>query len=520
MDASKNSTVRTTAQTTANQPTGHTHALGLKQFKKHTGVRALIHDLHRMVSSVQLAITLLSTLALATLVGVLMPQEGLVELADIKRQFGESYLYLRALGLFNVFSSPWFIALQVLFFINLIFGSMLWLRPAVRSVFVPIFCSAQHIALTHGQAPPLTLPHSAQNTKSLLIQHLKRRGWRIVQDPKNTLQLYAAKGDYGRLGPVVAHIGIALLLTGSLLAALTGFKAQHLLEPGQTVMLPQAERVIKNAPEAIWLGHVPNIKLGVKQFNVEFNQSTPQDLKRGVSPTPKQYYCDIEVVTEDGQKIAQQISVNHPLTLGDITVYQATFAPTGKLSLEINHKPVTVNADRMFGDRAVAEVPVMVNRKPMTLIVFPFLVQQDAGVSAHHIRAFLHDGQGFYGLSKADAAKNRPVMPENLQLFEGESGTLGPVHVAFRAPVFASGLLIKKAPELPWMMLAFTLISLGVLMSLTPQRRLWLALQAANATDTTDATNAAQTTIYWLPKTRKAKLAYQKELEDLARALR
>src|SRR5688572_22814169 len=72
-----------------------------------------VWDLLACFRSVQLAIVLLSLLALATLAGVLLPQDGLVETAEIKRQMGQNYRLFKAMGLFNVYSSFWFISLEV-----------------------------------------------------------------------------------------------------------------------------------------------------------------------------------------------------------------------------------------------------------------------------------------------------------------------------------------------------------------------------------------------------------------------
>jgi hypothetical protein len=66
--------------------------------------------------SVHFAIVLLSLLAVGTLIGVVMPQEGMVEMAAIKRQFGTHFNFFQTLGFFHVYSSFWFITLQVLFF--------------------------------------------------------------------------------------------------------------------------------------------------------------------------------------------------------------------------------------------------------------------------------------------------------------------------------------------------------------------------------------------------------------------
>ncbi|MEZ4575771.1 MAG: cytochrome c biogenesis protein ResB [Vampirovibrionales bacterium] len=80
--------------------------------------------------SVQLAVVLLALLAAATIAGVVLPQEGNVDVAQIQKQFGPNYAFMKQLGMFGVFSSFWFITLEVLFFFNLLIGSFKWLKPA------------------------------------------------------------------------------------------------------------------------------------------------------------------------------------------------------------------------------------------------------------------------------------------------------------------------------------------------------------------------------------------------------
>ena len=70
------------------------------------------------LSSVKLAIALLSLIALTCIVGTLIPQAALDEYG---RRHGEGmYAFLRASGLTDVFHAPWFFGLLCLFVLNLV----------------------------------------------------------------------------------------------------------------------------------------------------------------------------------------------------------------------------------------------------------------------------------------------------------------------------------------------------------------------------------------------------------------
>src|SRR5690349_14590570 len=180
--------------------------------------------------SVHLAIVLLSLLAVATLAGVLIPQEGIVDVLEIKRDFGPNYRILKAMGLFSVYSSYWFIALEVMFFFNLLFGSFQWLKPAFLAATRKTFCGPEHI-----QASPHKLvyqsEHSLGENTTQITALLKQFRYRLHKAPSaqqrpGQVLMYACKGNLSRLGPVVAHFGILMMLVASVYGAFFGFKAQ------------------------------------------------------------------------------------------------------------------------------------------------------------------------------------------------------------------------------------------------------------------------------------------------------
>jgi cytochrome c biogenesis protein len=443
-------------------------------------------DTFHIFQSVQLAIVLISSLVVGIMLGVFMPQEGMVELQQIKTQFGQWYWPLKALGMFNVYSSYWFLTLEILFFFNLLAGSFRWLKPAI-------------IAATAKATLPVVAIQKAKpswqwqwsGSPEAIDAVLRQRKYQRINHVDNSS--YWTKGSWTRFGPAVAHIGILSMLMASVFGAFTGFKAQKAAVPGETFSIPQADNFTTGVPVQFWQGKPPNWKLRVKDFRVDMYANKPD--------TVKQYYCTLDVLDNTGKFIKTQvISVNYPLQMGDVMVYQASFAPTGKLFLSVNGKPVSVKASEQMQDRPVAWVPIPNSNR--TLMIFPFFIQQDPGVKQNYLVAMLRENNRFVG--------QRPgKMPDNLRLKAGEAGTLAGVTLTYHKPELMTGLQIKSAPETAWIYLSFLVICLGTVMCFFSQRRLWVGL-------TTDGHQPnGQWVLSILPKTNKGKIGFRQEMAQL-----
>lgn len=454
--------------------------------------------------SVQLAIVLLSLLALATMAGVLIPQEGIVELQQIKRDFGANYRTFKAMGLFNVYSSYWFVALEVLFFFNLLFGSFQWLKPAFLAATRNTFFSASYIKHS-PQRLILDSPEPVEATVGRVSGWLRKQRYAVHQAPANAQSsdaklLYATKGNFFRFGAVVVHTGILLMLLASVYGVFFGFKAQKLAVPGETFALPDSQMFKTNIDPSIWLGSVPDWKIRVNDFRIEYY---PEGQTPANNAVVKQYYADLSVLNAQGKETKREtISVNHPLAVDDTVLYQASFNPTGKLFVEVDGKRLTLDTNTEFMNR-----PVSLSELPngRALLVFPFFVQQDPDVTRNNVVIFLRDAKGFVG---AQPGK----MPPNLRLREGESGEFSGMRFKYVRPEMQTGLQIKKGPEVPWMYLSYIIIIVGTIMCVFTQRQVWVAV--------TPAVEGQGSQLALTFKTKKAKLSFMKELQRLQVALR
>ncbi len=470
---------------------------------------AQVWQLLGVFRSVQLAIVLLSLLGLGVLIGVLIPQDGLVETFELKTQYGQWYRPMAAAGLFTVYSSAWFIALQVLFFFNLLFGSFQWLRPATRAAVQVTYSGPEH-ALASPNRAILSTNQSKDDTVSKVALALKKRGYWVHtrhDDVSGQTRVYAHQWNISRLGPVVAHIGILLLLVASVIGAFTGFKGQQMLAPGQTGDFAALDNFTPSMSAPWWQGSKPDWKMVLHDFDIEYYAADPT--------TPKQYISDLELQSADGVTLARQdVSVNHPLDYDGVMFYQANFAPTGKFFLTVNGEPTVASINTTVEERPISLLPVGPPEAKQSLVIFPFFVQRDEGVTRNHVQVFLHDGT-----SVADWQANDKV-PPHATLFEGDTQRLsnakGSVTVGFDHPQIATGFQIKKAPETPWMYTAFAIIMLGTVLCFFSQRQVWVAIVPPGAGR---HARSNDTVLYLSYKTNKAKWSFLKQRAELEAAL-
>lgn len=454
---------------------------------------AAYKEVYTIFRSVQFAVICIAMLALGTLIGVVTPQEGNVDASEIQKQFGLHYPFLRTLGFFNVFSSFWFITLEVLFFFSLLIGSFKWLKPAylaaTQVAFLPVNLMSQK-PLSHSIITPMT--GTADECIAEVTTQLKKQRYTVHTDAENK-QIYATKGHFMRLGPVIAHIGILLCLIASVQGAFTGFKAIKMAVPGETFNITQSNTFKTNTPMSVWLGSIPTWTISLHSFKIDYYKDHPE--------TAMNYYSDLQISDKDGNPLKREtISVNHPLTYDDITIYQSSFAPTGKFWVSVNGQKNLMSLNREFNDRRIAEASLS---DGSILLMVPFFANQDPGVTETHAVFLIEDPRH---------PSPQGVMPANIKLGIGESGKLKGHTIEYVEPQMSSGFQIKRAPEVALMYLSYLIIGIGTIMCVFSQRQVW-------ATLTPYAGDDKRWTLTMTPKTNKARLAFQRELFQLHLAL-
>jgi cytochrome c biogenesis protein len=168
-----------------------------------------------LISDLRLAIVLLLLLALASGIGTAIPQRESAELYH-RLYDAEPWLGLLrgdavlALQLDHVYSSGWFLALLAWLGLALLLCS--WRRqwPALQASlrWIDYRSPRQLSKLALAETVDSAEPEAALER---LAQALHAGGWQLRRQPQ---RLAARRGIVGRVGPLLVHAGLVLLLVG------------------------------------------------------------------------------------------------------------------------------------------------------------------------------------------------------------------------------------------------------------------------------------------------------------------
>lgn len=305
-------------------------------------------SLVELLSSMRFAISLLSILAVASIVGTVLKQAEPYN--NYLIQFGPFWFQVfEKLGLYDVYHAGWF--LLILGFLVASTSVCIWrnapnfareMKSFREHVSEQSLAAFKHKHEAATAQPPEALAASAQ-------RYLEGQGYQVRSLPREDGVLLAAKaGSWNRLGYFLAHAAIVMICIGGLMDGNLVFKAQQLmglkkietrdipqsqvpaisrLSPSNpsfrgSVQIPEgssADVVFLNVADGYLVQDLP-FSVGLKQFRIE-HYSTGQ---------PKNFESDVELFDRSGKKIREAtIAVNHPLIHDGIAIYQASFADGG-----------------------------------------------------------------------------------------------------------------------------------------------------------------------------------------------
>lgn len=412
-------------------------------------------ELIPFLADLRLAIVLLLLIALFSITGTVIEQgqSAAFYQANYPEQpalFGFlTWKVILQTGLDHVYRTWWFLALLILFGSSLTACTFKRQLPALRW-----FSRTWNFYTQPRQFQKFALSAEFnQGSVDDLVPLLEQRRYRVFRQDNS---LYAHKGIVGRVGPIVVHIGILVILLGGIWGAMTGFIAQEMIPSGATFQIrnitdagPFAERQVPKD----WA-------VKVNRFWIDY---TPDG-------TIDQFYSDMSVLDQAGQEVKRQtIHVNEPLRYRGVTLYQADWAIAG-VRVRLNNSPIfqlpmaqldTGGKGRLWG--------TWIPTKP----------DLSEGVSL-----IAKDLQGT--VIVYDAAGKLVATVRSGMATEVNGVTLKVLDL-----IGSTGLQIKADPGIPIVYAGFALLMLGVIMSYISHSQIW-ALQVDGQCFVGGKTNRAQ----------------------------
>lgn len=206
--------------------------------------------------------------------------------------------FILLFGLNHLYSTFWFYLLLVLLAISLISCTFIRQFPLLKNSKSILFRSNSIIT-----EPICSKFYSLPFTKDFLITKLKNKFYYFYQKQSH---IYGFKGLIGRIGPILVHLSLLLLLMGGAFGAFLNLQSEEIIPKGE---ISHIQNPIKTGTFTT----VPTIPIRVNDFWIEYKNKKLS-----------QFYSDLSILDIHGNELKNQtISVNHPLKLKDIDIYQS-----------------------------------------------------------------------------------------------------------------------------------------------------------------------------------------------------
>lgn len=427
----------------------------------------LSRQLLQKIADLRFAIILLLLIAVFSITGTVIEQEQSLDF--YKENYPEkpalfgflTWKFLLFVGLDQVYKTWWFITLLIIFGISLIACTFNRQLPALKAA------KNWHFYSEPRQFQKLAL--SAElDTGSLnsLTPLLQQKGYKVFTEGD---QIYARKGIIGRVGPIIVHASMIIILLGAIWGAFTGFVAQEIIPSGETFQ-------IKNIFEAgIWSNSQKPKDWSVKvnRFWINYTANGKID----------QFYSDLSVLDKNQKEVDHKvIHVNEPLRYQGVTLYQT--------------------------DWGIAGVKIKLNKSPI-------LQLQMGAINTPKGRIW-----GTWIPTKTDLSEGVSLIAKDLQgtvlIYNGQGKLINTVRTGNTIEVNgvnltiidlvgSTGLQIKADPGIPIVYTGFGLLMLSVMMSYVSHSQIW-ALQKGDR-------------FYIGGRTNRAQVAFERELLGMIEVL-
>ena len=320
--------------------------------------RSFIH----LLSTMRFAITMLSVVAIASIIGTVVKQSEPYN--NYLIQFGQFWFPIfEAFDVYNIYQAFWF--LVILLF--LVVSTSLCVSRNSPKIIKDIRRFQSALSQNSFKKFKNYYEFSSSHSLNSISEILNKEGFRIKAGKDKDI-LVAKKGDLQKLGYIFTHLAIIVISIGGILDGNLYFKLQESFGfkkiesrnlkfsevPGEsqldinnfsyraTLLLNEQEKndkALLRVKDGYLVQHLP-FEIKLDKFHIE-HYSTGQ---------PKAFLSDIKI-RKDGQEFTETISVNKPFTMDGITIYQSDFQDGGsKLDMTLmdlfdRYQPMSLSSE-------------------------------------------------------------------------------------------------------------------------------------------------------------------------------
>lgn len=314
--------------------------------------QSVARELLDLLSSMRFAITLLSVICIASVIGTVLRQSE--PMGNYVNQFGPFWAEVFGkLGLYTVYSAPWFLVILTF----LVLSTSLCIARNAPKILVDLKSYKEGVREQSLQAHHHKAIGELHSNPPMAVAEIGRAltelGWKArVQQREHGTMIAARRGAANKIGYLCAHSAIVLILIGGVLDGnamvklamwaqgkqlytgsgfVSDIRPEHRLSTGNpsfrgNVSVAEKQRsglAVLSLPSGVVLQDLP-FDIELKKFSVDYY------------PTgmPKSFASDI--VIHDGATLREAtVKVNEPVIHKGLAIYQSSFEDGGsKLQLK------------------------------------------------------------------------------------------------------------------------------------------------------------------------------------------
>ena len=328
------------------------------------GFRGSLRFVWAQLTSMRTALVLLFALAVAAIPGSLIPQRHIspVRVDDFIQAHPVLGPVYDKVGLFAVYSSPWFSAVYLLLFVSLIGCIVPRVRVYARALRAQPPKTPRNLGRlpAYGSAELVDAEGGAAGARGDVLERaateLRRQHYRVrVEDGS----VAAERGYLREAGNLVFHVSLLFLLLGVAVGALWGYRGSSVVVVGQGFSNSITQYDDLTAGAWFKASSLQPFNVVVKDFQVKFETGPVQ------TGAARLFKADLDVTDAPGDPVqAVPLEVNHPLHIDGSTVHLIGhgYAPIvtvkdGQGNVAFSGPVVFLPQDGNFTSAGVVKVP-------------------------------------------------------------------------------------------------------------------------------------------------------------------
>ncbi|WP_292644651.1 cytochrome c biogenesis protein ResB [Nocardioides sp.] len=462
-------------------------------------VRELARWGWRQLTSMRTALILLLLLALAAVPGSLVPQDGVDSLKADQWRAAHTTLtpIYERLGLFNVYSAPWFAAIYLLLMVSLV-GCII---PRCL-----VYARAMRAQPPATPAKLTRLPDSAtyvtdeEPEEVLAAARKELRGYRIRKDGGSDDSVSAEKGYLREAGNLVFHMSLIIVLVAFAFGSLFGYKGGVIVLVGEEYgFANELSQYDDFKPGSLFTPEdLDDFSFKIDDFKAEWLTTGPG------AGTARGFESNLRYTAGASDEKKYDLKVNHPLTVGGTDIFLLAHGYAPVITVRDGEGNVAYSGPTIFLPQSQNLLSFGVVKAPYASpeqigfqgLLYPFQGTVDgepvnlmgdigdgsnAMLSLQGFRGDLNLDAGPQSVYALDTSKAHMMSPDetgkafNLRLGETAELPDGLGSVSFDDVQQWNRVQISKSPGKEWALLGVSLALVGLLGSLFIRpRRVWV----------------------------------------------